>query len=210
MITPIGTLNTGFELMGECAEDDYAQLMSLNHQSAETALRRLVYYRAAFGYSAALYLNNFEAIEKLIKDYLTPININVDFYNDLQGVDDIKVFVPMDIFARTLLNLVFVMAEISPFGSDVIITLDHESSSLNLKLEASGRLVEMRPEIQAILNNVSASDQYTPHTIQALMTRMLLDETGMVVENIQSSKTNLLMHFTKNLQTQNSDASWLI
>jgi histidine phosphotransferase ChpT len=49
LITPISAVNTGLELLEDCSEDDRIQLMALSLQSAQTASRRLVFYRAAFG-----------------------------------------------------------------------------------------------------------------------------------------------------------------
>ena len=209
MITPVGTLSTGFELLAESSEEDRAELMSLNQQSAKTALRRLVYYRAAFGYSAALHLDDFEAIEKLIHDYLAPININVSFNNYIKVIENVKPYCTLDLFARAMLNLALIAAEISPFGSELTITLDIQSYDLNLIYSVNGKLVEMRSETQSILHKNFDDKEQTPHTIQAFMTRLLLDEMGMFMADLQTSRSNLTIHLKKSLNAP-AMAQWVV
>jgi histidine phosphotransferase ChpT len=206
LITPIGAVSTGIELLENCNRQDRAQLLAISQQSADTAARRLVYYRAAFGYSMTSQLTTLEEIEKLMTGFLDPLNIRFEWQEKPSDLQPLKELITFAAFARILLNLILIAAESSPFGSTGQLSLRTSEETVHLTLKVTGKLVVLRPEIQAALQGELEESLYTPRTIQPVMTHILLKNEGIVIEEMVSTSSELLIVVKKEKAAQSYTA----
>src|SRR5579863_7557768 len=78
LITPVGAIATGFELMVEGPSKGIdSEMFALANQSAHTASKRLVYYRSAFGIAGTSFLSVADDVLALIREYLNTYGIQL-------------------------------------------------------------------------------------------------------------------------------------
>ncbi|MBN9344288.1 MAG: hypothetical protein BGO76_08775 [Caedibacter sp. 38-128] len=190
LITPIGAINTSFELFDESDQEDRLQLLELAKQSAEKAIRKLIFYRAAFGYSTDSHFSTFNQAKKLIQDFLMINKIELSWEEENQ-VDQTSCISPQfPHYAQILANLSFICAEIAPSGGQLTIEVTQEDfQAIHLKL--TGKLVPLRPIILNALKSHLPEDEASPHTIQAIYTRMLCEKLAVNLEISQQERVAL-------------------
>ena len=172
LITPIGAISSGFEILEDCDEEDRAKLMDLTRRSAETASRRLTFYRAAFGYSLASQHSTFLSIKQLMEGFLTPIKIHLEWHS-LEALDQNKQFnQQLTSWGRLLMNIVLTGAEGMPYGGEIQITSTQRNPYF--KINFKGSFVTVRPEVMQILKQNSQEETIqTPLVIQVTFVKLL-------------------------------------
>lgn len=205
LITPVGAISTGLEIISENPDDIDAELMELTSHSAGNAAQRLVYYRAAFGYSGFNILNSPDKIEKLLRDYLATYKINLDWKCDIDFQSNpIKADIIYD-YARIIVNLVGLMIECAPYGGDFILEISQVqgAESLCFSFVVSGDLVPMKSENKKALLGELAEEDVTPHSVQSYLTHSFLDLKGAELSINSTTAQSLALSFeTENLDGQ--------
>lgn len=175
LITPIGAVSSGFEIFEDCEEEDRANLMDLTRRSAETASRRLTFYRAAFGYSLASQYSTFLSIKQLMEGFLTPIKIHLEWLA-IEALDqNEQVSQQLTAWGRLLMNIVLAGAEGMPYGGQIHITNNPQSPYF--KINFRGNFVAIRPEVVQILKQKNQEEAtYTPLIIQVVFVKLLAEQ----------------------------------
>lgn len=186
LITPIGAINTSFELLEESDAEDRPQLLELAKQSAEKAVRKLIFYRAAFGYSTDSHFSTLHQAKMLLQDFLALNKIEL-FWQAEGQADQLPNF---SYYAQVIANLSFICAEVAPAGGQLTITFIKEShQTIHLKL--TGKLVPLRPAILNSLTDQLSDDEASPHTIQAIYARLLCEKLELKLEISQQERASL-------------------
>ncbi len=186
LITPIGAINTSFELLEESDIEDRPQLLELAKQSAEKSIRKLIFYRAAFGYSSESHFATFHQTKTLLKDFLTLNSIKLVWQEERQ-IDQVSTF---SSYAQIIAILSFICAEVAPTGGQLTIRFKKENyQTIHLKL--TGKLVPLRPVILDALKHQISEDEVSPYVIQAIYTRMLCEKWGVKLEIFQQERISL-------------------
>jgi len=190
LITPVGALKTSFDLYSTADTEDQSQLFELAKQSADKAIRKLIFFRAAFGYSSDSHFASFEQTKNLIQNFLAinKIDLMWDQKNPLIEPTDISSKMP--IYGQLIANLIFIFSEIAPAGGQVFITFT-EGNSQNIHLTLKGKLVPLRPIIITALKGLLQESEASSHVIQAIYTRMLCENLKANLEIIQQERTCL-------------------
>ena len=187
LITPVGAISAGLEIIGESGDDIDPELLSLTAHSAQNASQRLVYYRAAFGYNTSSILNCLEKLEKLLRDYLEIYKVKLNWHC---RVPEEKLSVLHD-HARLLVNIVGVMVECAPYGGDfrILIEPSAEGETLCFSFELTGDLVMLKTEKKRALSGELSDQEVTPHNVQSYLAYLLLDEkqAKLIFTNLSSS-----------------------
>lgn len=172
LITPIGAVSSGFEILEDCDEEDRAKLMDLTRRSAETASRRLTFYRAAFGHSLASQHSTFLSIKQLMEGFLTPIKIHLEWHSP-ETLDQNKQFnQQLTSWGRLLMNIVLTGAEGMPYGGGIQITSVQKNPYF--KINFTGSFVTVRPEVMQMLKQNSQEETIqTPLVIQVTFVKLL-------------------------------------
>ena len=177
LITPIGAINSGFEILQDCDSDDDCQgLMDLTRNSAETAARRLTFYRAAYGYSGIDLSSQYLSVKKLLEDFLKPLKINFYWQNCDQCHENPSLVSNITLWSKVLINSVLLITESLPYGGDVVLSYNLVPPQLKFSFTISGKFMGFRPELVSALQNKLKPDAYTPQVIHGILILRLLQE----------------------------------
>ncbi|CDM58863.1 MULTISPECIES: histidine phosphotransferase ChpT [Rhizobium] len=170
VISPVGAINNGLELLDEGGAD--ADAMDLIRTSALNASVRLKFARLAFGASGSVgaSIDTGEA-ERAAKDFAAA-----------EKKTEVTWSGPRAIIAKNrvklLLNLFLVAYSSIPRGGILEITLENPELDAKFKIVAKGKLMRLPPKFVEISTG-EIEEAIDAHTIQPYYTVLLADECGM-------------------------------
>lgn len=176
VISPVGAINNGLELLDEGGSD--ADALDLIRTSALNASVRLKLARLAFGASGSVgaSIDTGEA-EKAARDFAQAEKKTEVIWSG-----------PRAIIAKNrvklLLNLFLVAYGSIPRGGSIEVTLENPELDARFKIVAKGRMMRLPPKFMEI-NSGHVEEAIDAHTIQPYYTVMLADEAGMVLSAAQ-------------------------
>lgn len=148
LVSPVGAVSNGVELMeelGMSAADDAVGLIS---SSAIQASRRLKCFRLAYGAAGTDKNMGFKDIKEAFQDWLLASageNIKVEFAEDLA----LKFSMPPKGFVKTVLNLLMLAAECSHGSGDIKVAVLEGTQGVEIKVE--GPKVKFRDNAESAL-----------------------------------------------------------
>lgn len=170
VISPVGAINNGLELLDEGGAD--ADAMDLIRTSALNASVRLKFARLAFGASGSVgaSIDTGEA-ERAAKDFAAA-----------EKKTEVNWIGPRAIIAKNrvklLLNLFLVAYGAIPRGGVLDVTLENPEFDAKFTLTAKGRLMRIPPKFAEICSG-ALEEAVDAHSIQPYYTVLLADESGM-------------------------------
>lgn len=183
LITPMGAVRSGFEILEDCNESERDNLIDMTRRSTETALRRLTFYRAAFGYAPGSQYPTVMALKQLIESFLRGLKIHFEWPEAQKMEEDKTWHDNLASWGQLLMNIILLGAEGMPYGGDIqLVTvmgrgpLSAAQHSLHLRIHFKGDLVTIRPPILDALEGTLPHQNYTPQTIQALLVKNLANQ----------------------------------
>lgn len=177
VISPVGAINNGLELLDEGGSD--ADALDLIRTSALNASVRLKLARLAFGASGSVgaSIDTGEA-EKALRDFAAAEKKTEITWNG-----------PRAIIAKNrvklLMNLFLVAYGSIPRGGSMDVTLENPETDAKFTIIAKGRIMRLPPKFLEI-NSGHVEEAIDAHTIQPYYTVMLADEAGFVLTAAQS------------------------
>jgi histidine phosphotransferase ChpT len=170
VISPVGAINNGLELIDEGGAD--ADAMDLIRTSALNASVRLKFARLAFGASGSVgaSIDTGEA-ERAAKDFA-----------EAEKKTEVTWIGPRAIVAKNrvklLMNLFLVAYGSIPRGGSIEVTLENPEFDAKFTLVAKGRLMRVPPKFAEICSSV-IEEAIDAHSIQPYYTVLLAEESGM-------------------------------
>jgi histidine phosphotransferase ChpT len=170
VISPVGAINNGLELIDEGGAD--ADAMDLIRTSALNASVRLKFARLAFGASGSVgaSIDTGEA-ERAAKDFA-----------EAEKKTEVTWIGPRAIVAKNrvklLMNLFLVAYGSIPRGGSIEVTLENPEFDAKFTLVARGRLMRVPPKFAEICSSV-IEEAIDAHSIQPYYTVLLAEESGM-------------------------------
>ncbi|OLP44204.1 histidine phosphotransferase ChpT [Rhizobium oryziradicis] len=170
VISPVGAINNGLELLDEGGADEDA--MDLIRASALNASVRLKFARLAFGASGSVgaSIDTGEA-EKAVKDFAEAEKKTTVTWNG-----------PRAIIAKNrvklLMNLFLVAYGSIPRGGSLDVVLENPEYDAKFSIVAKGRMLRVPPKFAEICDGI-LEESIDAHTIQPYYTVLLADESGM-------------------------------
>ncbi|MBB3611349.1 histidine phosphotransferase family protein [Rhizobium sp. BK602] len=170
VISPVGAINNGLELLDEGGAD--ADAMDLIRTSALNASVRLKFARLAFGASGSVgaSIDTGEA-ERAAKDFA-----------EAEKKTAVSWIGPRAIIAKNrvklLLNLFLVAYGSIPRGGNIEVTLENPDLEAKFTITAKGRLMRVPPKFAEICSG-TLEEAVDAHSIQPYYTVLLADESGM-------------------------------
>lgn len=177
VISPVGAINNGLELLDEGGADEDA--MDLIRSSAHNASVRLKFARLAFGASGSVgaSLDTGEA-EKAVQDFVSADNkTEVVWHGNRAIIAKNKV--------KLLLNLFLIAYGSIPRGGTVEIVLEDLETAPRFKMTARGKMVRVPPKFLEI-HSGNAEEAIDAHSVQPYYTVLLADEAGMSISSTAS------------------------
>lgn len=170
VISPVGAINNGLELLDEGGAD--ADAMDLIRTSALNASVRLKFARLAFGASGSVgaSIDTGEA-ERAAKDFAIA-----------EKKTEVSWVGPRAIIAKNrvklLLNLFLVAYGAIPRGGNIEVTLENPELDAKFTIAVKGRLMRVPPKFAEICSG-ALDEAIDAHTIQPYYTVLLAEESGM-------------------------------
>lgn len=177
VISPVGAINNGLELLDEGAADSDA--LDLIRTSALNASVRLKFARLAFGASGSVgaSIDTGEA-EKAAKDYAIA-----------EKKTEVTWSGPRAIIAKNrvklLLNLFLVAYGGIPRGGSVDVVLENPEYDAKFVITIKGRMMRVPPKFVEIANG-TLEEPIDAHSIQPYYTVLLAEECGMDLKYVVS------------------------
>lgn len=170
VISPVGAINNGLELLDESGSD--ADAMDLIRTSALNASVRLKFARLAFGASGSVgaSIDTGEA-EKAAKDFAAAEKKTEVIWNGPRAI------IPKN-RVKLLLNLFLVAYGSIPRGGSVEVTLENPEFDAKFTIISKGRMMRVPPKFIEI-NTGTVEEAIDAHSIQPYYTVLLADETKM-------------------------------
>lgn len=172
IISPVGAINNGLELLDEGGADEDA--MDLIRTSALNASVRLKFARLAFGASGSVgaSIDTGEA-EKAVMDF-----VSADSKTEVTWTGP-RAIIPKN-KVKLLLNLFLVAYGAIPRGGNIDITLEDLETTPKFKLVSKGRMVRVPPKFLEI-HSGQVDEAIDAHAIQPYYTVLLAEEAGMKI-----------------------------
>jgi len=170
VISPVGAINNGLELLDEGGAD--ADAMELIRTSALNASVRLKFARLAFGASGSVgaSIDTGEA-EKAAKDFAEAEKKATLAWNGPRAI------IPKN-RVKLLLNLFLVSYGAIPRGGEIVVTLENPEYDSKFTIAVKGRLMRVPAKFAEILSG-QMEEAVDAHSIQPYYTVLLAHECGM-------------------------------
>lgn len=178
IISPVGAINNGLELLDEGGADEDA--MALIRASARNASARLQYARIAFGAagSAGMQIDTGDA-EAVANAYMA--NEKAEF--TWTGA---RALLPKN-QVKLLLNLLLIANAAIPRGGEISVTLDNDGDKPVFTLRATGSMMRVPPKFLELHSGQQPDEPIDAHAVQPYYTLVLAREAGMTIDIHASS-----------------------
>lgn len=175
VISPVGAINNGLELLDEGAAD--ADALDLIRTSALNASVRLKFARLAFGASGSVgaSIDTGEA-EKAAKDFAAAEKKTEVTWNGPRAI------IPKN-RVKLLLNLFVVAYSGIPRGGSVDVTLEDPEGDAKFTIVIKGRMLRVPTKFAEVLSG-TLEEAVDAHSIQPYYTVLLAEECGMDLKHV--------------------------
>src|SRR5690242_11116042 len=172
IISPVGAINNGLELLDEGGADEDA--MKLIRTSARNASARLQFARIAFGAagSAGMLIDTGDA-EAVAIAFLKNEKPELVWNGPRALLPKNKV--------KLLLNLILVANAAIPRGGKLVITLENLETEPRFSLSASGPMLRVPPKFLELHSGHKPEEPIDAHSVQPYYTLLLAREAGMTI-----------------------------
>ncbi|MFC4625617.1 histidine phosphotransferase ChpT [Daeguia caeni] len=172
IISPVGAINNGLELLEEGGADEDA--MELIKASARNASARLQFARIAFGAagSAGVQIDTGDA-QNVANEY---------FRNEKPELiwEGARVLLPKN-KVKLLLNLILIGNQAIPRGGTLNVLLEGGDTEPRFSVTARGRMLRVPPKFQELHAGKTPEDPIDAHSVQPYYTLLLAEEAGMKI-----------------------------
>jgi histidine phosphotransferase ChpT len=172
IISPVGAINNGLELLDEGGADEDA--MNLIRTSARNASARLQFARIAFGAagSAGMQIDTGDA-EAVAKAYLANEKPDLTWNGP-------RALLPKN-QVKLLLNLILISMGTIPRGGKITVTLEDTDSKPRFSLVSAGPMVRVPPKFLELHGGGRPEEPIDAHSVQPYYTLLLAKEAGMEI-----------------------------
>ncbi|HEU4987488.1 MAG TPA: histidine phosphotransferase family protein [Rhizobiaceae bacterium] len=183
IISPVGAINNGLELLEEGGADEDA--MRLIHTSAVNASARLQFARIAFGAagSAGMQIDTGDA-QNVATAFLKNEKPELEWIGARALLPKNKV--------KLLLNLLLVANAAIPRGGKLTVTMEDLETSPKFTLLARGPMVRVPAQFLELHSGREPEEPIDAHSVQFYYTLLLARETGMTI-SIRATAEDIML-----------------
>lgn len=176
LVSPVGAINNGVELMQELGEDAGGEAVQLIADSAQNASIRLKVFRLSYGAAGTDKNVGFKDVREVFTDLIKAGRVQAEFEPDL----GVRFSMPPRGFFKCLLNLL-VLAEECNHGEGKIFVTASEGNK-GMKILVTGKNPGFREGAEAALKGETAPDDLDPRSVHAYITGKFIEYFGFKVE----------------------------
>jgi histidine phosphotransferase ChpT len=178
LVSPVGAINNGVELLGEEDPDFVRDAIQLIGQSARKASQRLQFYRFAYGTNVSASGSGAPAGGRdLSLGLFEETKVRCDWQAGAATL-------PSD-WQRLACNMLVLAGEALPRGGSVVVRPLRAGVS-GIEVVAEGESINITPEMRAALEPAAPVEQLTSRTIQAYFAARLAGQLGAVLALIEA------------------------
>lgn len=177
LISPVGAVKSGLELLAEFDDDPGGEAMALINSSAESASLKLRFFRVAFGMAGSTQADLSLAEAKLLADAMVGSARTSLVW---PGSDDAAT--PAAGIIKVALNMILVAADMLPRGGTITARLEAGPQQSAITIDAAADDARITDEMRAALSGQVADAELTPRTVQGYFTSVLLQRWGASLE----------------------------
>jgi histidine phosphotransferase ChpT len=172
IISPVGAINNGLELLDEGGADEDA--MNLIRASARNASARLQFARIAFGAagSAGMVIDTGDA-EAVATAFLKNEKPELTWSGPRSLLPKNKV--------KLLLNLLLVANAAIPRGGKIAVTLEESGGVSRFTISSRGPMLRVPPKFLELHSGIRPEEAIDAHAVQPYYTLLLAREAGMTI-----------------------------
>ncbi len=183
IISPVGAINNGLELLDEGGADEDA--MALIRASAVNASARLQFARIAFGAagSAGMQIDTGDA-QAVATAFIANEKPDLEWHGT-------RALLPKN-QVKLLLNLLLVANSAIPRGGKLRVYLENLESAPAFKIKAEGPMLRVPPKFLELHSGSKPEEPIDAHSVQFYYTLLLARDTGMTV-NIRATADEIIL-----------------
>ena len=175
IISPVGAVSNGLELMAEFGEGKGGDAMSLVVSSSAQAVEKLNFFRVAYGQAGMRQTGlSFDDAAKLLKPIVSGPRVNLDWAMEHKPTSPETAPGAM----KLTLNLGLLALEALPRGGTLKITVANQSDHFQLTVLAAAKEARLTDEFRAAIDGTCGLEDLTPRTAQGAFTRLLAERLG--------------------------------
>lgn len=173
IISPVGAINNGLELLDEGGADEDA--MALIRASARNASARLQFARIAFGAagSAGMQIDTGDA-EAVAKAFIANEKPELEWIGARALLPKNKV--------KLLLNLILVANSTIPRGGKITVRLENTDTEPKFTLTSTGKMIRVPPKFLELHGGNLPEEPIDAHSVQSYYTLLLARESRMSID----------------------------
>ena len=184
LISPVGAINNGLELLGE-DQGMWDEAVALIGQSGKQAAARLSFFRVAFGGANQGETMTAEGAAGLTEDYFAGSKIILTWTSPVP--------MPANIMPRSraklLLNLVLLAAETLPRGGEVCASPGEAANSISVS--SSGEGCRLTEAAAACLTGQTPAEALEARDVVPYLCRTLAESEGLTIKHAISGNDSL-------------------
>lgn len=166
LVSPVGAINNGVELIEDIGGDVVDEAMQLIRNSAEQAARRLRLFRIAYGRAGADSNLTFKDAQETLHNHFEHGKIRLHFAPNFPP----ETFLGNRGALKHLLNLALLAEEVLIYGGDLHFSNGGDDCVGGIVLTASGRSAALNEATLAALQGTAVVEAVTPRTVHAYVT----------------------------------------
>lgn len=175
LVSPVGAIGNGVELMEELGEDAGGEAVQLIANSARQAGIRLKAFRLSYGAAGTDKNIGFKDIKEAFVDLLSSSRVEAEFESDI----GVKFSMPPLGFFKVLLNLLILAEECNHGEGRMAVTVMDGNAGLRIKV--TGKNSNFRGDAEAALRGDVASEDLDPRSVHAYLTGRFAAHFGLPV-----------------------------
>lgn len=187
LISPVGAINNGLELIEDMGFEDGAEALELVQSSATTAGARLSLFRMAYGAAGAD--TNLKAVDfaKSFQDWLQGTRVTMTW----DDITDVNMVMPIRGYFKTMLNIMILAAECLGAGGTVQLEMSKQDP-LTMVITATGEKVHFHDGCEDALAHKIDIEKCEPRHVHAYLTRLFAQHYGFTL-NYQTNAAGHLI-----------------
>ncbi len=183
LISPVGAINNGIELVEDIGGSVVNEAMKLISSSAQQAAKRLRLFRMAYGKAGAEQGVTLKDIRQTAKDFLSTGKSKLT-WNDEQAFTEVT---EQRGALKMVLCLTMLAEDVLSHGGDITVETVSEPNKVGVKVTIAGTHAQLSEAMHLALKGDSTIDDITPRTVHAYVTGRMIDYYGFKINVTQHS-----------------------
>ncbi len=177
LISPVGAINNGIELIEELGNRVVDEAIGLIGASAKKMSGHLQFFRVAYGFAGTQSIQSFREVRDLVEGILDGGKIGLDWPDAA-----VPETAPAPGWGKLLLNQAALAAEGLPRSGTLAIAVSSTPTPHRLEVAARGDDVGLSDELKAALDPEIAIDALTARTVHAYFTAVAARRLEALIE----------------------------